>query len=103
MHTAAVVLEDRLGHERHRFSGLVGSVFPNVPVVHHVVSGGHQRGGLQVVFGRPASCDLVVVTFHFQAAALHGHHHFAAQVLIVVGRRHREISFLVTWTISQII
>src|ERR1700722_7489267 len=43
------------------------------------------------------------MALHFQATALHGQHHFRAQILIVVGGRNRKISLAVTRTVSQII
>ena len=43
------------------------------------------------------------MAFHIKAAVHHGHHHFAAQVLVVVHRRDGEISFFVARTIAQIV
>ena len=103
VHTAAIVLENRLRHERHRLAILIGNILDDVLVEHHVISRPHQRIELQVNLGLAAGCHFVMVTFHFQPAGLHGHDHLTAQVLIVVRRRHREISFLITRTISLVI
>ena len=38
-----------------------------------------------------------------QTALDHGLHHLGAQVLIVIGRRNREIAFLVARTVAQVV
>ncbi len=45
----------------------------------------------------------MVVAFDIQAALDHLLHHFGAQVLIMVGRRDREVAFLVARPVAQII
>ena len=103
VHATAVVLEDRLGHESHRLAILVGNVLHDVFVEHHVVGRFDQRIELQIDLCLAAGRDFMVVALHFQAAALHGHDHFAAQILVMIGWRHREVSFLVARTITKIV
>src|SRR5437016_13665177 len=43
------------------------------------------------------------MALNFQPAGLHGHGHLGAQVLIVVSGRHREVTFLVTRPIAQVV
>ena len=43
------------------------------------------------------------MALHLEPAALHGHNHLRAQVLVVIGRRHREIAFLVARAVSQVV
>ena len=45
----------------------------------------------------------MMVTFDVQAALDHGLHHFAAQILIMIGGRHREITFFVARPVAEII
>ena len=51
VHAAAVIAEDRLGHERDRLALAVGHVLHDVFVEQHLVGGAHQRVELQVDFG----------------------------------------------------
>ena len=62
-----------------------------------------QRIELQVDFGLAAGGHFVVVALDLHAAVLHGQHHLGAQVLVVIGGRHREIAFLVARTIAEIV
>ena len=95
--------KDRLGHERDGLAVLVGHVLDDVLVEQHVVGGAAPASRTQIDFRLAAGCDFVMMALDLQAAALHGHDHFAAQVLVVIGRRHREIAFLVARTVAQIV
>ena len=68
-----------------------------------MVGRAHQRIELEIDFGLPARRDFMVMALDLQPAVLHGHNHLAAQVLVVIGWRHREIAFLVAGTIAEIV
>src|SRR5439155_21841086 len=55
-----------------------------------------------VNFGLAGGRDFVVLLFHHDAHLLHLQHHFAADVLLGVHRRHREVPFLVTGLVAEI-
>ena len=103
MHAAAVVLKERLGHEGDGLAVLVGDVLDDVLVEHHVVGRAHQRAEFEIDFCLAAGGDFVVMALHLEAAALHGHRHLGAQVLVMIGGRHREVAFFEARAISQIV
>ncbi len=103
MHSAAVVAEERLGHEGHGFSVLIGHVADDVLVQHHVVGRFHQRVEPLVDFALAAGCDFVVMALDVEAALDHGLHHLGPQVLIMIGRRRGEVTFFVAWPVSEIV
>ena len=103
MHPAAIITINRLGHEGYALAILIGDILDHIFIEHHVVSRTHQRIEFQINFGLSASGYLVMVALHLQAAVLHGHDHLAAQILIVVRWRHREIAFFVARPISLVV
>ena len=103
MHAAAVIRKQRLGHEGHRLAGQLRHVADNIFVQHHVVGGFHQRVEALIDFALSAGGHFVMVALDIQAAPDHGLHHGAAQVLVMIGGRHREITFLVARAISQVV
>ena len=102
VHAAAVVLEERLRHESHRLSGLVGDILHDVLEQHHVVGRADQRVKAQINLRLASTGDLMMVTLDLEPAALHGERHLGTQVLIMVGRRYREITLFVARTIAQV-
>src|SRR5690348_6288433 len=42
------------------------------------------------------------MTLDLHAARLHGQHHLTAQILVVISRSDREVSFLKSWTITEV-
>src|SRR5262249_24377632 len=54
-------------------------------------------------FALPAGGDLVMMTFSRQAAIDHRLDHFAAQVLVMIGGRHREIAFFIARPVAEVI
>ncbi len=62
-----------------------------------------QRVELHVDFGLAAGGHFVVMALHLDAALHHGGDHLRAQVLVVVGGRHREVAFLVARTVAEIV
>ena len=103
VHAAAVVAEQRLGHERHGLAVLVSHVADDVLVQHHVVGRLHQRVESLIDFALAAGGHFVVMALDVEAALDHGLHHFAAQILIVIGGRNGEIAFLVSRTVAEIV
>ena len=67
VHAAAVIREQRLGHEGHRLAVLVGDVADDVLVQHHVVGRFHQRVEALVDFGLAAGGHFVVVALDVAA------------------------------------
>ena len=102
VHSRPVVKEDRLGHEGGRLAGLAGDVLDDVLVFQHIV--GHFDDGAvpHVNLALTAGRDFVMMSFDVEAAFDHGQHHFGAQIIQSVGRRTREISFLIAELISEI-
>jgi len=75
MHTGAVVLEYRLGHEGNSLAVLAGNVADDVLVNHHAV-GGLQHGiEFLIDFALTASC-------HFMVVALNGQPRFSIASII---------------------
>ena len=103
VHAAAVVAKERLGHEGDRLAVLIRHVADYVLVEHHVVGRLHERVVALINFALTAGGDFVMMAFDCEAALDHGRHHLAAKVLIVVGRRDREVAFLVARTIAEIV
>src|ERR1035438_9650010 len=50
-----------------------------------------------------AGGHFVVMAFDVQAALDHGLHHLAAQILVVIGGRHREVAFLIARPVAQVV
>ncbi len=102
VHAAAVVHEEWLGHEGGRLAVFLGDVLDDVFVFQDVVGHVDQRRKAHVDFALAAGGDLVVLGLDLQAALDHGEHHFGAQIVQRVGRRHREVTFLVTQLVTKI-
>ena len=103
VHAAAVVGKQRLGHEGSGFAVLIRHIAHDVLEQHHVVGRLHQRVELLVDFGLAAGGDFVVMALDDDADLLHDLDHFGSQILIVVGRRQREVAFLVTRAVAQVV
>jgi hypothetical protein len=103
VHAAAVIGEQGLGHERRGLAVLVGDVANDVLVQHHVVGRFHQRIEALIDFGLAAGGDFMMVALDVQAALDHDLDHLAAEVLVMIGRRHREVAFLVPRTVPEVV
>ena len=68
----------------------------------HVVGHLDQRGEAHVDLALAAGGDFVVLGLDLQAALDHGQHHLGADVVQRVGRRHREIAFLVAELVAEV-
>src|SRR3954466_6111893 len=103
MHAAAVVPEEGFWHEGDGLSILIRDIADYIFVKHHVVRRLNQRVEALVDFTLPAGGNFVMVAFDIEAALDHHFHHLGPQILIMIGWRNGEISFLVPWTISEIV
>ena len=68
VHAAAVVAEQRLGHERHALAVLIRHVADDVFVEHHVVGGFDQGVEALIDFALPGGGDFVMVALDIEAA-----------------------------------
>ena len=78
-------------------------VADDVLVQHHVVRRFHQRVEALIDLALAAGGDFVMVALDVQAALDHRLHHLAAQVLVMIGGRHREVAFLVARPVAEIV
>ena len=102
VHTAAVVTEDRLRHERDRLAVPTGDVLDDILVHHHFVGRAHERIEADVDLRLARGGHFMVVFLDGNAHLLHLQNHLAADVLLRVGRRHREVAFLVADLPAQV-
>ncbi len=102
VHTGAVILEQRLGHEGDYLVVAPGDVLDDV-LVHHALVGHYGQGiVLHVDLGLPAAGHFVVVGLDADPQVEQVHHHLGAQVLLGVMRRHGEIPFLIARLVAQV-
>ena len=102
MHATAVVQEQRLGHEGGGLVVAPGGVLHHVLVLEHVVGHGHQWREAHVDLTLAGGSHFMVLRLDQHADALQRHHHLAAQILLAVGRRHREVAFLVARLVAEV-
>ena len=102
VHAAAVVLEDRLRHERHRLAVPLRDVLADVLVPHELIGHFQQWLKLHVDLGLSGGGDFVVMRFDDDADLAHLVHHLAAQIVIGVGGTHREIAALEAWLVPEV-
>ena len=94
MHAAAVVAEERLGHEGGGEAVLPGDVLDHVLVDHHVVGHAGQRVEAHVDLGLAGRGHLVVMDLDRDAGAFERQHDLAAHILQRIGGRGGEIAAL---------
>ena len=82
VHARAVVLEDRLRHERHRLARRPRHVLDDVLVEHELVGHRQQRVEAHVDLGLAGGADLVVLHLDLDADALERQDHLGAEVLV---------------------
>ena len=102
VHAAAVVLEQGLRHEGDRLAVAGGSVLDDVLVEHHRVRHLDEGREPQVDLGLTAGADLVVLALGVETELLHREDHLAPHVLVLVGRRHREVALLVPRLVAEV-
>src|SRR5215472_14136880 len=102
VHARAVIPEDRLGHEGSCFAMRLGNVADYILIVHNAV--GHLGEGCvpHVDLALSSSAHLVMMDLGVNTYFLQLQDNFGANVLERVGRRNREISFLVPQLVPQI-
>ena len=102
MHAAAVIGEERLGHESDRFVVPLRHVAHDVFVILHVVGHLLHRREPNVDLGLARGRDFVMLALDRDARLLQLETHFIANVLQGVGRRDRKISFLCANLVTEI-
>ena len=102
VHPRAVVLEDRLRHERRREAVLTGHVLDDVLVEHQLVGHRQQRVEPHVDLGLAGRAHLVVLHLDLHPEALHRQDHLRAQILEVVHRRDGEVALLVPRLVAEV-
>ena len=102
MHPGAVVHEEWLWHERSDEPVLGADVLNDVLVHHHLVSHLHQSSVTHVDFGLTRGADLVVMNLDIDSGLDQLEDDLRAEVLQLVGRRDREIAFLVARPIGEV-
>ena len=102
VHPAAVVTEQRLGHEGRGIAVLGADVLDNVLELQNVV--GHRGQGAEphVDLGLPCGADLVVVHLDVQTGLEHLQDDAAAQVLQLVRRRDGEVPLFVLRPVAEV-
>ena len=103
VHARAVVLEDRLRHERGRLARGPRHVLHHVLVEHQLVGHAQQRVEAHVDLGLAGGADLVVLDLDLDAEALHREDHLGAQVLVLVHRRDGEVPLLVPDLVAEVL
>ena len=91
MHAAAVVLEDRLGHERDCLAATPRYVLADVLVPHELIGHLQQRRIVHVDLALPRGGHLVMVRFDNDADLAHLVDHFSAKIVVGVGRADRKV------------
>ena len=81
---------------------LGGGVLDDVLVEHHRVRHLDQRREPEVDLGLTAGTDFVVLALGVETEILHRQDHLAAHVLVLVGRRYREVALLVPRLVAQV-
>ena len=103
VHPAAVIPKEGLGHEGDGLAVLIRHIADDVLVQHHVVGRFEERVEALVNFALSRRGDFVVMALNHQTAALHGGDHFGAQVLVMIGRRHREVAFFEAGPVAEVV
>ena len=102
VHTGTVVAKERFRHEGHYLVVLLGNVLQDVFVVHHHVAHGPKRRKTDVDFCLTGGRDFMMLPFNRNAGFFQFQTHLISEILESIGRRHREIPFLVTDLVPEI-
>ncbi len=102
VHTGAVVIEQRFGHEGHGLAVFARHVANDVLVPDQLVSHVHQGIETHIDFGLATGGHFVVLRFNPNADLLHHQHHLGADVVHAIGRRDREIALFVARLVAQV-
>ena len=102
VHAGSVVTEEGLRHERDRLAVLVCHILGHVLVDAHFVRRPQEGIKHDVDLGLARGGDLMVLALDRHAESLHRQDHFVANVDQLVGRGHREVTFLVPNLVAEI-
>ena len=91
MHSTAMILKNRLGHECCCFIMLFGYILNDVFVLEDAVRRLDQRPIAHVDLALAARGDFVVVPLDGEPRIDHHPHHFRAEIVVRIGRRAGEI------------
>ena len=102
VHAAAVVLEDRLGHERDGLAVTLRDVLADVLVPHELIGHLQQRGVVHVDLALPGGGHLVMVRFDDDADLAHLVDHLPAEIVVGVGRADRKVPALEAGFVTEV-
>uniref|UniRef100_A0A0N4ZEB3 NAD-specific glutamate dehydrogenase n=1 Tax=Parastrongyloides trichosuri TaxID=131310 RepID=A0A0N4ZEB3_PARTI len=102
VHAAAVVADDRLGHEGDGLAVAVRHVLDDVLHAQQFVGLLHQGAELGADLALAGGGHFVVLHFHFDADLFQGLAHFSAKVVQGVGRRNGEVAALHARTVTAV-
>ena len=102
VHAAAVVADQRLGHEGRCLAEAVGDVLHAILEDLQGIGAFGQGVELGADFALARGGHLVMVHFDFHAHPFHGHAHGGTEILQRVHRRHGEIAALDTRTVADV-
>ncbi len=71
VHAAAIISEERFGHEGGRLAMFAGDILDHIPVNHHCIGASHQGIKAIINFGLAGSRDLVMLPLDFNAQFFH--------------------------------
>jgi len=102
MHPRTVILKERFWHESHRETILNGNILGDVLVHHYAVCLFEQGIKSHTEFYLAAGSYFMMMFLDVNSCLYHLECHFSPDVVHLVGRRHREISFFMTGAVAQI-
>jgi len=102
VHARSVIAENRLRHEGHRLAVPPRHVLDDVLEHHHLVRGSQQAIKTDIDFRLACRGHFVVMFLSSDARLFHFENHFRADVLLRVGRRNREVPFLLSDLAAQV-
>ena len=79
-----------------------GNILNNVFVPHQAVGTFNQWSKTHIDFTLSPRCYFVMVTFHGDTNLLHEQHHFRANILKRIVGSYREITFFMSWFVTQV-
>ncbi|MBA7589415.1 hypothetical protein ES708_31500 [subsurface metagenome] len=102
VHAAAVVVENRFGHESNRLVVPASGVLDHVLVLKQLVRHGHQARKAHVDLSLTSRGCLMVLRLDFDSDTFENQHHLGAQILLAVRRRNRKVPFFVPGLVAQV-
>src|SRR5262249_10244444 len=102
VHTAAVVLENRLGHERDGLVAPARDVLADVLVPHELIGHFEKRSKLHVDLTLTRRRHFVMMRFDDDPDLAHLVHHLTAKIVVRIGWTDRKIPTLETRFVAQV-